>query len=283
MEQRVHKQGPTAIVATGSNSYVYDNQGHLIGEYDVNQHVIEETVYLDDLPVAVLKQTIAGTGTSQSTGTHIYYVYADHINTPRVITQATDNRMVWRWDNADPFGLLPPNENPGSLGVFTYNQRFPGQVYDKETNNFYNVNRDYDPQQGRYIQSDPIGLGGGINTYSYVGGNPLIGTDSSGLFFDETGAYLAPAATAVAVATAPVWTVAAAAGGAGAATYQACHPDNDEKCKKLLSDIYDVMNQIEGRLSDLYLDRFNQYNFAYDKPNPSLPSQTTYTETGIHG
>ncbi|MFJ2986825.1 RHS repeat-associated core domain-containing protein [Collimonas sp. NPDC087041] len=184
IEQRVQKQGPTSIIATGSNSYVYDEQGHLIGEYDANGQVIEETVYLGDLPVAVLTQTITGTGTSQTTATNVYYVYADHINTPRVITQATDNQMVWRWDNADPFGLLPPNDNPSGLGTFTYNQRFPGQVYDKETNNFYNINRDYDPQQGRYVQSDPIGLGGGTNTYSYVGGNPLSGVDSLGLFTD---------------------------------------------------------------------------------------------------
>jgi len=181
IEQRVQKQGPTSIIATGSNSYVYDDQGHLVGEYDANQQAIEETVYLGDLPVAVLKQIVTGTGSSQAIATNAYYVYADHINTPRVITQATDNQMVWRWDNTDPFGLQPPDENPSSLGNFTYNQRFPGQLYDKETNNFYNINRDYDPQQGRYVQSDPIGLGGGINTYGYVGGNPITYTDSSGL------------------------------------------------------------------------------------------------------
>ena len=69
------------------------------------------------LPVAVLTQTTTGTGTSQTTATNVYYVYADHINTPRVITQATDNQMVWRWDNADPFGLLPPTDNPSGLGM----------------------------------------------------------------------------------------------------------------------------------------------------------------------
>ncbi|WP_098496524.1 RHS repeat protein [Collimonas sp. PA-H2] len=128
---------------------MYDEQGHLIGEYDANQQAIEETVYLEGLPVAVLKQTATGAGASQATVTNVYYVYADHINTSRVITQTAGNQMVWRWDNTDPFGLQPQDENPSSLGAFTCNQRFPGQLCDKETNNFYNINRDYDPQQGR--------------------------------------------------------------------------------------------------------------------------------------
>ena len=45
----------------------------------------------------------------------------------------------------------------------------------------YNYFRDYDPSIGRYIQSDPIGLQGGLSTYSYVGGNPLIHFDLWGL------------------------------------------------------------------------------------------------------
>ncbi|MFC5472736.1 RHS repeat-associated core domain-containing protein [Paraherbaspirillum soli] len=192
LDQRVQKQGPSTIVATGSNSYVYDEAGHLIGEYDANQQVIEETVYLGDLPVAVLKQTVTGTGANQTTATNVYYVYADHLNTPRVITQALDNQMVWRWDNTDPFGLLPPDENPSGLGAFSYNQRFPGQVYDRETNNFYNIHRDYDPQLGRYVESDPIGLNGGINTFSYVGGNPVSLTDPLGLQAMYPTAFMPP-------------------------------------------------------------------------------------------
>ncbi|MFY9260529.1 MAG: RHS repeat-associated core domain-containing protein, partial [Gallionella sp.] len=73
------------------------------------------------------------------------------------------------------------NENPAKLGTFTFNLRFPGQYFDRETGLHYNVNRDYNPAVGRYIESDPIGLRGGINTFGYVGGNPLIDVDPLGL------------------------------------------------------------------------------------------------------
>ncbi|TFY96148.1 RHS repeat-associated core domain-containing protein, partial [Ramlibacter humi] len=74
-----------------------------------------------------------------------------------------------------------PNQNPSSLGTFTFNQRFPGQVFDTETGLNQNWNREYRTAWGRYVQSDPIGLAGGINTFSYVGANPLSFSDAKGL------------------------------------------------------------------------------------------------------
>ena len=88
---------------------------------------------------------------------------------------------MWRWDTAEAFGGTLPDQDPSSLGTFVYNQRFPGQVFDQETGLFQNWNREYNARQGRYIQSDPIGLAGGINTFAYVGGNPLSNIDPKGL------------------------------------------------------------------------------------------------------
>jgi len=75
-----------------------------------------------------------GVAPNQGVATNVYYVYTDHLNTPRVITRSPDGKMVWRWDSGDPFGLLPPNDNPSGPGVFTFNLRMPGQYYDKNTN-----------------------------------------------------------------------------------------------------------------------------------------------------
>ncbi len=62
-----------------------------------------------------------------------------------------------------------------------YNLRFPGQYYQAETGLNQNVNRDYDPLTGKYIESDPIGLRGGPNTYGYARQDPLMRIDPSGL------------------------------------------------------------------------------------------------------
>jgi RHS repeat-associated protein len=93
---------------------------------------------------------------------------------------------VWEWES-DPFGVAEANEDPDGDDVgLTYNLRFPGQYYDEETGKHYNYFRGYDPSTGRYVESDPIGLEGGLNTYLYVDANPVNRMDLYGL--TDTGA-----------------------------------------------------------------------------------------------
>ncbi|WP_198291325.1 RHS repeat-associated core domain-containing protein [Methylosarcina fibrata] len=170
--ERVIKAG--AYITQQPHRYIYDPQGHLIGEYDKNNALRQETVWLGDLPVAAVKKDAAGLF-------QFYPVQADHLNAPRVILNSA-NTSVWRWDAADAFGTVLPNGDPDGDGIlFEYNLRFPGQFYDKETGLHYNYFRDYDPVTGQYIASDPIGLAGGLNTYGYVNGNPIRWSDPFGL------------------------------------------------------------------------------------------------------
>jgi RHS repeat-associated protein len=66
-----------------------------------------------------------------------------------------------------------------------FNLRYPGQYYDSATGWHYNYFRDYEPGTGRYVQSDPIGLLGGLGTYVYVSSSPLRWTDRLGLSEDS--------------------------------------------------------------------------------------------------
>jgi RHS repeat-associated protein len=119
-------------------------------------------------------------------GPELFFIRPDHLGTPRAVVDMA-NRMHWRWDHASPFGATQPDESFVQNNVtlphqrLRMNLRFPGQQYDVETGLHYNYFRDYEPETGRYLQSDPIGLGGGINTYAYVGGNPLRHSDPRGL------------------------------------------------------------------------------------------------------
>jgi len=62
----------------------------------------------------------------------------------------------------------------------TCNLRFPGQYFDTESGLNYNYMRDYDPSLGRYVQSDPIGLEGGLNVHIYTQCNPVRYIDPTG-------------------------------------------------------------------------------------------------------
>jgi RHS repeat-associated protein len=134
---------------------------------------------------AVATDNLSGTRTSAAVSVTVdrapalNFVHVDHLNTPRLVSDAAGT-TVWKWDQQEPFGNNVADENPSGLGAFDLPLRLPGQYVDRETNLHYNYFRDYDTSLGRYTRSDPVGLRGGINTYLYAMGNPMIYTDVLG-------------------------------------------------------------------------------------------------------
>jgi RHS repeat-associated protein len=141
------------------------------------------------------------TGAAQLIGLYknnrFYAVHTDHLGTPRQINDDM-NKVVWQWaysafgDN-QPTGVLTATTNPKAALTnqptllqatsprLAVNLRYPGQYWDEESKLSYNINRNYQANQGRYTQPDPIGLEGGWSRFGYVGGNPLWAIDPFGL------------------------------------------------------------------------------------------------------
>jgi len=158
----------------GVTYYTYDQQGQLLGEYALvagQLTALMEYAWLEGVPVAAIRPTAGGAH-------EVFYIHSDHLGAPRVAVD-TQGRVRWRW-MAEPFGATAAETNPSGLGELNVTLRLPGQQADGFVGLHYNVFRDYDPTTGRYVQSDPIGLNGGINTYSYVNGNPLRYSDPTG-------------------------------------------------------------------------------------------------------
>jgi RHS repeat-associated protein len=167
----------TTLGANGSAFFVYGLQGELLGEYSLSTGAaLREYIWLQGIPLAVVVNDSANPPPSTAQTMHIH---ADHLNTPRVVLNRA-GFMRWSW-MAEPFGNNGESNNPQGLGAFSFNLRMPGQYFDAESGLNYNWHRDYDAGVGRYTQSDPIGLAGGINTYACVGSAPTMYVDPDGL------------------------------------------------------------------------------------------------------
>jgi RHS repeat-associated protein len=144
---------------------LYDLDGQLLEQHEVlPSSLLRQFVYLDGQPLAM----ITGYG-------DIHYFHNDHLGTPQVLTNGS-GAVTWK-ARYDAFGkatlLVNAVEQP---------LRFPGQVVDRHVPELhYNWHRYYDTTTGRYVSSDPIGLEGGWNTFTYAVSNPVQYSDFDGL------------------------------------------------------------------------------------------------------
>ncbi|WNH46089.1 RHS repeat-associated core domain-containing protein [Xanthomonas hawaiiensis] len=174
--EQVRRVGKTNVYT------LYDESGHWMGDYDANGAVVQQAIWLDDLPVGVLAKTA------------LRYVQPDHLGTPRAVIDPVRDVAIWRWDlKGEAFGTTAPDQDPDKDGAaFVLDMRFPGQRYDALSGLNQNYFRDYEPGTGRYVQSDPIGLWGGQSTYTYSVASPLKWTDRFGLACDQRGCWNTP-------------------------------------------------------------------------------------------
>jgi RHS repeat-associated protein len=267
------------VVAIGSNSYSYDNNGNLISKTDGSgtwayawdyENRLKQVTRPDSTTISYKYDALGRRiQRSKSTGGSTNYVYdgedvikdinsdgstvdylnglgiddklkqtsssatlyfsQDHLGSTRALTDSSGN--VVESVSYDSFG-----NGASTLSRYGYT----GREWDADANLYYYRNRWYDPQEGRFISEDPIGLEGGINSYAYVGNSPMNLIDPSGLDGDDPGFFRLQLAYWKGVGKGAVNTVAGTPG----FVYRALrHP---------IDTIESVYDDVSGRIKTLY-------------------------------
>ncbi|HKQ81282.1 MAG TPA: DUF6765 family protein [Steroidobacteraceae bacterium] len=154
--------------------FLYENH-QLVAEANERGRVTREYLYLGHDPVTLMDDG------------RIFWIHTDQLGAPWALT-SKEQKMVWS-TTRQPFGTLHESIDGKHTG-YRFNHGLPGQFEDEESGLFYNLARNYDPKTGRYLESDPLGVVAGENTFAYVSNNPLSSIDPFGLYEQDVHYYM---------------------------------------------------------------------------------------------
>ncbi|MHB1232053.1 MAG: RHS repeat-associated core domain-containing protein [Burkholderiales bacterium] len=207
-----------AKTVNGRTTFFLWQGGAIAAEADAQGHIEKRYFYLGSRPVAMIRYDKDNKPTP-------YAIHTDHLGTPLQVTDEK-RQIVWQAEydvygratvrnHSLHSGASPPGHTLFGIGAahasiiapvgFEFNLRLPGQYEDAETGYYYNFHRYYNPDTGRYLTPDPIGLEGGTNVYAYVDGNPAGAADPWGLRSTVIGGriYIQPEDSTVPVVSLP--------------------------------------------------------------------------------
>ena len=154
-------------VGNTTKYYIYDGND-VVAEYDGSGSLQRHYTYYPgtDYPHSVAVS-----------GTRLYFIADGHGNVSGLIGPYGGGTAVFA-----KYRYTPSGEADSTYEFsITNNVRFAGRELDPETGLYYNRARYYDPQLGRFVSEDPLGILGGINPYTYADNDPVNQRDPSGL------------------------------------------------------------------------------------------------------
>lgn len=214
IKKRVYQEDKKQLASPKTTYYVYEDS-QLQHELDGDGNIIRHYVYIGDTLTATIDYPSYEHGQAlrpEQSGISVWqrsknwmsklwgqedaypkvnYVITDYLGRPRQVRDGESNALKWQFMPTAFGGKVDDSLSTEATGsAYELNIRFPGQYEDSETGLYYNHWRYYDQNTGRYISSDPLGLGGDENLYAYVNAAPTHFIDPPGLLlfaFDGTG------------------------------------------------------------------------------------------------
>ncbi len=158
--------------------YTYDG-GQVIAEYDGDGVLLRKFVYGPGIDEPIAMANYAG-------GFAIYYYHYDGLGS--VVALSDSNANIVEKYEYDVFGaatIRDTNDAIRNTSLYGNPYMFTGRRYDSETGLYYYRFRYYNPEIGRFLQTDPIRYAAGLNLYTYVLNNPVNWVDPYGLLYER--------------------------------------------------------------------------------------------------